>query len=168
MDNDELCRMIKLYHQTVYRAAYSLLQNAAEADDVTQETFIKLFNDEKRFESDEHCKAWLIRVAINLSKNLLRSFRYTRTEELSETVPYNGEEENGIGEALAKLPKKYRAVIHLYYFEGYSAKEIAGILGISLSGATTRLSRARKKLKSLLTAEEKLPVNQNTLTYKEG
>lgn len=71
---DELNRMIKLYHQTVYRAAYSLPQNAAEADDVTQETFIKLFNTEKRFESDEHCKAWLIRAAINLSKSRLKSF----------------------------------------------------------------------------------------------
>ncbi len=168
MSNDELCRMIKLYHQTVYRAAYSLLQNAAEADDVTQETFVKLFNTEKRFESDEHCKAWLIRVAVNISKNQLKSFRYTHTEELNEAIPYNGSEENGIEEALAGLPKKYRAVIHLYYFEGYSAKEIAKILGISLSGATTRLSRARKKLKSLLTAEEKSPVNPTTLTFKEG
>lgn len=168
MNGDELSKMIKLYHQTVYRAAYSLLQNAAEADDATQETFIKLFNTEKQFESDKHCKAWLIRVAINLSKNMLKSFRYTHTEELSESIPYESGVENDIGEALAEMPQKYRAVIHLYYFEGYSAKEIAKILGMSLSGATTRLSRARKKLKGLLAMEEKSSANQNTLTFKEG
>lgn len=168
MDNDELCRMIKLYHQTVYRAAYSLLRNEAESDDATQETFVRLFNSDKSFSSDEHCKAWLIRVAINISKNQLKSFWHTHTEELNESIPYESNAESSIGEAIAKLPQKYRAVIHLYYFEGYSAKEIAEILGMSLSGVTTRISRARAKLKSLLAEEEKSTLNKKNLIIKEG
>lgn len=154
MDGNELCRYIKLYHQTVYRAAVSLIHNGSEADDIVQETFVKLFNSHKSFESDEHCKAWLLRTAINLSKDLLRSFRYARTEELVDTIPAESRDERELVEALAELPQKYRAVIHLHYFEGYSAAETAMILGISTTAVTTRLARARAKLKGFMTAEE--------------
>lgn len=82
-----------------------MLHNAEEADDIVQETFIKLFNTNKNFNSDEHCKAWLLRVAINLSKNLLRSFRYTRTEELSEAISVEGIAERGLADALEELPR---------------------------------------------------------------
>lgn len=164
MDDNELCRYIKLYHQTVYRAAVSLVHNTAEADDIVQETFVKLFNSNKSFNSDEHCKAWLIRTAINLSKDLLRSFRYIRTEELSETIPAESRDERELAEALAELPSKYRLVIHLHYFEGYSSAEIAEILGISTTAVTTRLARARERLKSFMTAEE---INDRT-NSKEG
>ena len=167
MNNDELCRYIKLYHQTVYRAVFSYLHNASEAEDIVQETFVKLFNTNKSFESDEHCKAWLIRVATNLSKNLLKSFRYTHTEELDEAVPIESKEESELAEALSALPFKYRAVIHLYYFEGYSAKEIAEILEVSVTTVTTRLARAREKLKVLLTAEENFHNRSNTLMRRE-
>lgn len=163
MDDNELCRYIKLYHQTVYRAAVSLVHNAAEADDIVQETFIKLFNSHKSFTSDEHCKAWLIRTAINLSKDLLKSFRFTHTEELDEAIPAESLEECELTEALSKLPPKYRAVIHLHYFEGYSSGEIAEILGISATAVTTRLARAREKLKKLMTAEEKFTLTQTLL-----
>lgn len=161
MNSDELCRYIKLYHQTVYRAALGMLHNAEEADDIVQETFIKLFNTNKNFNSDEHCKAWLLRVAINLSKNLLKSFRYTHTEELSDAIPVEGIAERGLADALEELPPKYRAVIHLFYFEGYSSSEIADILGLTTSAVTTRLARARERLKGILTAEEKFTNNNN-------
>lgn len=154
MDDNELCRYIKLYHQTVYRAVFSLLHNESEADDIVQETFVKLFNSNKSFNSDEHCKAWLLRTAINLSKDLLKSFRYARTKELAETIPAESRDERELAEALAALPSKYRAVIHLHYFEGYSSTEIGKILGISATAVTTRLARAREKLKGFLTAEE--------------
>ena len=163
MDNDELCIYIKLYHGAVYRAVFSYLHNASEAEDIVQETFVKLFNTNKSFESDEHCKAWLIRVAINLSKNLLRSFRYTHTEELDEAIPMESAEDCTLADALSALPPKYRAVIHLYYYEGYSAKEIAEILGVSVTTVTTRLSRAREKLKVLMTSEEKFRKRPNAL-----
>lgn len=163
MDDNELCRYIKLYHQTVYRAVVSLLHNETEADDIVQETFVKLFNLNKSFNSDEHCKAWLLRTAINLSKDLLKSFRYARTEELDETIPAESRDERELAEALEELPAKYRAVIHLHYYEGYSAAEIAKILGISTTAVTTRLSRAREKLKALMTAEEKFTLTHTLL-----
>lgn len=156
MVDSELCRYIKLYHQTVYRAALGYLHNAEEAEDAVQETFVKLFNTNKQFTSDEHCKAWLLRVVINHSKNLLRSFRYTHTEELDEAIPIEDLAERDLADALSALPPKYRAVIHLHYFEGYSSSEIAKILGISATAVTTRLARAREKLKNLMTSEEKL------------
>ena len=167
MSNDELCRYIKLYHGAVYRAVFSYLHNASEAEDIVQETFVKLFNTNKSFESDEHCKAWLIRVAINLSKNLLKSFRYTHTEELDEAIPVESAEDCALADALSALPPKYRAVIHLYYYEGYSAKEIAEILGLTVTAVTTRLARAREKLKALMTAEEKLHNRSNALMRRD-
>lgn len=156
MDETQLSRYIKLFHKTVYRAALGYLHNAEEAEDATQETFVKLFNTDKAFTSDEHCKAWLLRVVINHSKNLLRSFRYTHTEELDETIPAEDLAERDLEDALSALPPKYRAVIHLHYFEGYSSSEIAKILGISATAVTTRLARGREKLKNLITQEEKL------------
>lgn len=156
MVDSELCRYIKLYHQTVYRAALGYLHNAEDAEDAVQETFVKLFNTNKQFTSDEHCKAWLLRVVINHSKNLLRSFRYTHTEELDEAIPIEDLAERDLADALSALPPKYRAVIHLHYFEGYNSNEIAKILGISATAVTTRLARAREKLKNLMTSEEKL------------
>lgn len=156
MNDSELSRYIKLYHKTVYRAALGLLHNAAEAEDATQETFVKLFNSNKHFTSDEHCKAWLLRVVINHSKNVLSSFRYARTEELDEAIPVEDLAERDLADALEQLPTKYRAVIHLHYFEGYSAREIAEMLNLSTTAVTTRLARGREKLRILMTQEERL------------
>lgn len=156
MDERELARYIKLFHRTVYRAALGYLHNAAEAEDATQETFVKLFEHNPHFTSDEHCKAWLLRVVINHSKNVLSSFRYARTEELDEAIPVEDLAERDLADALEALPTKYRAVIHLHYFEGYSAKEIAEILNISTTAVTTRLARGREKLRHLMTQDEKL------------
>lgn len=166
LDGNELCRYIKLYHETVYRAVFSYLHNASEAEDIVQETFVRFFNSNKTFKSDEHCKAWLIRVAINLSKDLLKSFRYTHTEALDEAVPVEDCAERELAEALSALQPKYRAVIHLHYFEGYSSKEIAEILGISVTTVTTRLARAREKLKTLMTAEDNY--YKHTRSYRGG
>lgn len=156
MDETQLARYIKLFHRTVYRAALGLLHNAAEAEDATQETFVKLFESNKHFTSDEHCKAWLLRVVINHSKNVLSSFRFSRTEELDEAIPVEGLAERDLADALEQLPTKYRAVIHLHYFEGYSAKEIAEMLDLSTTAVTTRLARGREKLRNLMTQEERL------------
>lgn len=156
MNDSELSRYIKLYHKTVYRAALGYLHNAAEAEDATQETFVKLFESNKHFTSDEHCKAWLLRVVINHSKNVLSSFRFSRTEELDEAIPVEDLAERDLADALEQLPTKYRAVIHLHYFEGYSAREIAEMLDLSTTAVTTRLARGREKLRNLMTQEERL------------
>lgn len=150
MNDEELVGYVRQYHQMVYRLAYSYVRNCAEADDICQDAFVKLMEYTGHFSSEEDCRRWLIRVVINLSKNLVRSCRFSRTEELSEEIPL---ETAGDGELLAlvkTLPTQYSEVIHLFYYEGYSVNEIAGILGISRTAVTSRLTRGRKKLKLLV------------------
>lgn len=154
MSNEELSEYIRLFHGTVYRLAFSYVRNAAEAEDICQDAFVKLMEYKGAFEKPENCKAWLIRVTINLSKNLLKSSRFTRCAELDENIPMLDKEQRELMEAVMSLPPKYRSVIHLYYYEGYSAKEIADMLGVSVSSVTTRLARARERLKDMLLRED--------------
>lgn len=156
MTGSELESYIRLFHRSVYRLALSCVKNEAEAEDICQTAFCKLLDYHGKFTAAENCKAWLFRVTINLSKNLLRSMRLSRTAELDENIPARhdfSDEERVLWETVMKLPPKYRALIHLYYYEGYSVKEIADISGGSVSTITTRLSRARDKLKKLLLRE---------------
>ena len=159
ISNEELNEYIKLYHSTIYKLALSMVHNAAEAEDICQETFIKLMDYRGNFDGSENCKAWLVRVAINLSKNVLKSCRFTRIAELDENIPQTqvfspdpscNEAQSELWQAVAKLPPQYRSVIHLYYYEGYSVKEIAKIERTTSSNVTMRLTRARKKLKIML------------------
>ncbi len=153
MDNSSLERYITLYHGAVYRLALSYVKNCADAEDITQEAFLRLYKFEGNFQADENCKAWLIRVTVNLSKNLLKSGWFTKRTELDENIPCKENEDRGVFESVMSLPPKYRVVIHLYYYEGYSVKEIADILGVSGSNITTRLARGREKLKEMLQKE---------------
>ncbi len=155
MDGESLTRYIGLYHGTVYRLAYSYVRNTADAEDITQDAFLKLYKFRGEFRSDENCKAWLIRVTINLSKNLLRSAWIVRRTELSEDIPCEDEQDRSLIGYVMKLPEKYRVTIHLYYYEGYSVKEIADITGSSTSAVTTRLMRGRERLKEMLLKEDK-------------
>lgn len=146
---------IKLYHTTIYRLALSYVRNTAEAEDICQEAFIKLVENKSDFASPENRKAWLIRVTVNLSKNFLKSARFTRTAELDDNIRDSVPEEyEELYDAVMALPIKYRSIVHLYYYEGYSVKETADILKISESAVTTRMARARKLLKGLLLGEE--------------
>ena len=154
MTNDELTEYVRMFHGTLYRLAFSYVRNGENAEDICQNTFVKLLGYRGEFGSPENCKAWLIRVTINLSKNLLRSRRSIQLEELDEGIPSLEREEYGLLETVMSLPPKYRAVIHLYYYEGYSVKEIADIIGVTTSTVTTRLSRARERLKEMLSREE--------------
>lgn len=154
MTNDELTEYVRMFHGTLYRLAFSYVRNGENAEDICQNAFVKLLGYRGEFASPENCKAWLIRVTINLSKNLLRSKRSVQLEELDEDIPSLDPEEYGLLETVMSLPPKYRAVIHLYYYEGYSVKEIADIIGATVSTVTTRLSRARERLKDMLLREE--------------
>ncbi|MBQ4165494.1 MAG: sigma-70 family RNA polymerase sigma factor, partial [Oscillospiraceae bacterium] len=87
MNGEMLERYIGLYHNTVYRLAYSYVKNSADAEDITQEAFLRLYKFHGEFLADENCKAWLLRVTVNLSKNLLRSCWLTKRGELSEDIP---------------------------------------------------------------------------------
>ncbi len=153
MNDEELKKYISLFHGTIYRLAFSYLRNHADADDVCQEAFIKLYNYKGRFENDENCKAWLIRVSVNISKNILKSSWLLKRTELDENIPVETDEEYELIEKIIKLPEKYRLVIHLYYFEGYSVKEISKLTGTPVSTVTTQLSRARKQLKEAILKE---------------
>lgn len=153
MDSDELVGYVKLYHKTAYRLAYSYVKNRENADDICQDAFVRLMDYSGKFASEEDCKRWLVRVVINLSKNLLKSCRFTRTEELSEDIPLETAADGELLALVKQLPTKYGEVIHLFYYEGYSVKEIAEILSISQTAVTSRLQRGRQRLKTLLTEE---------------
>ncbi len=153
MEENELSRYINRFHHTLYRLAYSYMKNADDSEDIIQEAFLKLYQTEQHFETDENVKAWLIRVTINLCKDALKSTWLKGRTELSSDITCNDKEESILGEYMNKLKPEYRAALLLFYFEGYSVKELAKICGISVSAATTRLSRARKQLKKLLLKE---------------
>lgn len=156
MTGSDLERYIRLYHKSVYRLALSVVKNEAEAEDICQTAFCRLLDYNGEFAAEENCRAWLFRVTINLSKNLLKSKRFARCDELDENIPARhdfSDEKTALWETVCKLPPKYRAAIHLYYYEGYSVKEIADMTGDSVSAVTTRLARARERLKKLLLRE---------------
>ena len=153
MDESRLRLYIEKYHGTVFRVAYSYVKNREDAEDIAQEAFLRLYNSDIDFKTDENAKAWLIRVSINLAKDMLKSSWLKGRTELDRDIPYENKEESIMLDCIHRLKSEYCSVILLYYYEGYSAKEIAEILRISPTLVTTRLSRARKQLKEMLLKE---------------
>ncbi len=142
------------YSDTVYRLAYARTKNRFDAEDVLQNVFLKLMKVDVDFGSPEHLKAWLIRVTVNTSTNLLVSAWMRLTEGLKEDMASNENEKFEVYSEVLKLPVKYRTVIHLFYYEGYSCAQIAIILEINESTVKTRLKRARERLKVILKGED--------------
>lgn len=138
------------YSDTVYRLAFARLKNRSDADDVLQEVFLRYLRQGKPADSEEYEKALLIRITINCTKTLLSANKRGRTEELCENIPCPENPEHNALETVLKLPEKYRTVIHLYYYCGYSAEETAMLLGCKPSTVRSRLFRAREKLKNEL------------------
>lgn len=135
----------------ILRLAYSYLHNEQDAEEVLQDTLLKYLQAAPAFESDEHQKAWLLRVAANFSKNRITYNKIRRTDELDETlIAEEREDLSFIWEAIKQLPEKYREVIHLYYYEGYSTADIARILGRKESTIRSDLHRGREQLKITL------------------
>lgn len=158
MTNSDVEKYIRMFHVMLYRLAFSYLRSAADAEDVCQDAFMRLMERRGEFPTDEDCRRWLIRVVINLSKNLLK-YRRTHAEPMEFPCEISGDfaelsAEAELADMIKSIPPKYGAVIHLFYYEGYSVKEIAQILGISVTAVTSRLSRGRRRLKKLLTEEE--------------
>ena len=141
------------YIDTVYRVAFSMLKNPHDADDVTQEVFLKLYTAHGEFQSDAHVKNWLIKVTVNACRNVFRIpwRRVEDIEEYAQALGFETPEQSDLFLAVNSLDRKYRIAVHLYYFEGYSVKEIGEILGVSENTVSTRLARARGKLKAILT-----------------
>ena len=152
--NAEIERVVNEYATMLLRVAYSQLNNRAEAEDTVQEVLLKYMEKAPIFQSEEHEKAWLLRVTVNHCKNHLASAWFRKRADLDEGIPALDNAELEVVSAVAALPAKYRAVVHLYYFEGYSTKEIAEILHRNLSTVQTWLMRARGKLKLILQEAE--------------
>ena len=153
MDADKFNSIVEQYIDVVYRATLSYCKNKSDAEDIVQNTFIKLLKTDTQFINDEHIRKWLIKVAMNECKNMWKSFWHkniTSFDELEKEPEYENSNEKELFEEVMKLPKKYSIVLHLYYYEGYSVKEIAQILEITESNVQTRLMRARNKLKEHL------------------
>lgn len=139
------------YGNAILRCAYNYLHNMADAEEILQETLLKILTSAPNFESEEHKKGWLLRVAANLSKNRLEYNALRVYDELSEDLAKEGREDlSFVWEAVKDLPTQFREVIHLHYYEGYSTEEIALILGRNPSTVRSDLRRGREKLKSVL------------------
>lgn len=149
-------KVIEEYQRNIYIVAFNICKNVEDAEDVTQDTFVSYHISGKEFDSEQHIRAWLIRVAINKAKNVCRSFwRQNRTslEDYMEALTFDTQDSKELFETVLRLPEKYRIVIHLYYYEDYTTNEIAEILKISAGNVNTRLSRGRTMLKEILKEE---------------
>jgi len=142
--------LIESYSDMLIRISFSYMKNLSDAEDITQETFVKLLEKKPSFQSTEHEKAWLIRVSINLSKDKLKSAYFRNTAPLEGDFIDITKEDNEIIEAVLMLPLKYRSIVLLYYYEDYSISEVANILNLKDSTVGSQLSRARKLLKPIL------------------
>ena len=155
MEPREYQRIVNLYIDMVYRVALNGCKNPYDAEDVVQDTFLKLLKCKKPFESDAHVRNWLIRVTINACKSNWSSPWKTRTLALDEQFEgayvepkFTDEEHGRIFEKVMELPPKYREPLYLYYFEEFSIKEVAQILKLSETAVQTRLQRARNMIKN--------------------
>ncbi len=148
--NGHIQRAVLKHMQSIVRVAYTYVQSIQDAEDIAQDTFLSYLGSAKTFESDEHEKAWLLRVCINKSRNLLKSGWHKSRNPLPEGLSVLPPEENAVLAAVLHLEEKYRTPIHLYYYEGYAIGEIARLLQLPSATVGTRLARARKQLKAQL------------------
>ena len=146
----EVNHAIAQYADTVFRLCMVSLKNQADAEDVFQTVFLKYALSNRLFDSPEHEKAWLIRVTVNACKDLLRNFFRKNTVPLEEAAAITSPECSAVLEAVWSLPKNYRDVVYLHYYEGYTAPEIAAILKKNPNTVYTHLTRAREMLKDML------------------
>lgn len=143
----------RTYRNNIYGIGFNYFRNESDANDIVQETFYKLGRSGKEFESEEHVRNWLIRVATNECKKISLSpwrKRGCKLDDYAESLEFETPEQSEVFAEVMKLKTKYRQVLHLFYYEDYKVKEIAEILGISQSAVTTRLERGRAQLKARL------------------
>ena len=148
--NAEKQEIVKKYFNTVYRLAFTRTKNKEFAEDVCQDVFLAYLKTDKQFESEEHIKAWLIRVTVNKSKSVFLSSWYRKSAPLHNDIVFESKEISDLFDIVQKLPEKYRTVIYLFYREDMSVMNIAKTLGIKENTVKSRLLRARDKLKIML------------------
>ena len=144
-------KLIENYGDSLFRLACSYLHNEADAQEIVQDTLIQLLRYDPTFETSEKEKAWLMKTAANLSKNRIRFNKRHETEEFDERFFVEEKEDyRYLWEAVKQLNEKEREIIHLYYQEEYTTKEISELLEMNESTIRSLLKRAREKLKEIL------------------
>ena len=153
VNREEYERIVALYADVVFRVELSYAKTKEDAEDVLQNVFLKLLTKRVKFEDDEHIRKWLIRVAVNECNSLWSSFWRKNVEyidRMEEGITFQNADYSDLYDAIKVLPAKLRIVLHLFYYEGYRTKEIADLLHIREATVRSRLTRARKLLKSQL------------------
>ena len=157
MTQEAFAQAARTYGDTIYRVALHALNDPHDAEDVTQTVLLRLYECKKEFESEEHQKHWILRVAVNESRKVGRSL-WRRTsvplEEWRETAAPEDPARAQVLEAVMALEPKYRLAVYLYYYEGLSVAETAAAMKAKVSTVQTWLLRARERLRKELVEEE--------------
>lgn len=154
VETTEFTAAARQYQDMVYRMALSVLGSVPDAEDAVQEVFLRLYRQTDPPREPEALRRWLLRVTVNYCRDVLRSpWRKRRVPltEVPDTPVFDRPEQSDLYQAVMALPEKYRTVLYLFYYEEMSVRELAELLKLSQSAVTTRLSRAREKLKNKLT-----------------
>ena len=157
IDDIQAARLVNLYADMILRISYQYLKQTCDAEDICQTVFLKYLTHDLRFDSPEHEKAWIIRTTINACKDHLKSAFFRRTVALEDAAQIAAPPvpDSTLLDAMQTLPKNQRLSLYLYYYEEYSAREISQVLGSSESAVNQYLARGRRKLRSILTDEER-------------
>lgn len=149
-------QLLEMYSDTVFRIAYARTQNHADAEDITQNVFLKYIGANKKFSNEEHRKAWILRVAVNCANDFVKSAHYRHRADI-EQYPEQGvepsyelEEKSEVYYAVQSLPEKYRVPIHLFYYEDMSIAQIAAVTKQKEATVRSQLTRARDMLREIL------------------
>ena len=151
--DDVIAAIVERYADMVYKLALARTKDRHLAEDVFQEVFLRCVKKGGGFTSEEHLKAWLIRVTINCSRDLFRSSWFQKTEPLTDTLVFDQPEKGDVYYAMLELPSKYRVALHLFYYEGLKISEISRALKLPEGTVKPRLSRGRELLKEKLKGE---------------
>ena len=155
MDRRFIELAVEKYSRMLFRICFAILSNKEDAEDAVQDTFIKYYTEAPTFGSSEHEKAWLIRVATNISKNMSRFRARHRALSMDEVAEIGVDNRDfGVFESIMSLPAKYKIVMDLHYIEGYTASEISMITGVRADAVRKRLQTGRNKLKTELERSE--------------
>ena len=157
MDEFQAKRLVNLYADMILRISYQYLKQTCDAEDICQTVFLKYISANMAFDSVEHEKAWIIRTTINACKDHLKSAWFRRTAALDDAAQIAAPEvpDTWLLDAMKGLPEKPRICLYLYYYEEYSAREIADVMGVSESAVGQYLTRGRRKLRTIITDEER-------------
>ena len=155
MNQRDFEKYYNMFFDDLFRYVLTIVKNEEDTKDILQETFIKLFKSNDVFASDQHVKSWLLKVSRNASTNIFRHWYTNKRIEVTDFSSFQSDlnDDHKVLQEVFDLPLKYRQVIYLHYYEGYSIKEVSGLLNKNESTIKTQLSRARERLKGVLNDE---------------